>query len=470
MKTTVLHATRYDRSAVRAGIVHVGFGAFHRAHQAVYVDDYMDATGDLNWGIAAVNLRASESMAFNQAVAMPNGYVLKTTTPQGDTVYRRVRPHVHSADWSQDATKAEALLANADVHAVTITVTESGYYLNADGSLNTKHPVVAAELRGAAAQSVYGYLSAALSRRAETTDQPITVMCCDNIRANGKMLRRNFLAYLDLTEQRVLGDWVSRHATFPCSMVDRITPRATDALAEEVRNQFPDDADTAIHGEAFTQWVLENDFAGPMPDLSKSGVQIVADVDPFEEAKIRILNGGHTGLAYLGALAGHKTFDAAMKDPRLRTHFDAFEADEVLPGLTLELPFDKHHYTQQIAQRFCNAAIADQLERICMDGYSKMPLYIRPTMAACLAQGITPIRSFDCVASWAVFARRSAAGQSAVTYHEPYWNDLQPLLEPGREESLARQSQLWGDLPDKFPQFVPGIVAAIQQMEQAWPA
>ncbi len=254
-------------------------------------------------------------------------------------------------------------------------------------------------------------------------------------------------------------------------MVDRITPRATPELAAEIEALFPGRRLAPIHAEAFIQWVVEDDFRGPFPDLRASGVQIVADVDPFEEAKIRILNGGHTGLAYLGALAGHRTFDAAMRDPAIRTHFDRYESECVLPGLAgVAVPFDKEAYLREIAARFENRAIADALERICMDGWSKMPIYIRPTLASCLAQGLSPDAGYDCIASWYVYARRVAAGTMPIAYAEPYWTTLEPLLADGREEDFARTRALWGELPERHAGFVPGVSEAIARMAARWAA
>ena len=225
-----------------------------------------------------------------------------------------------------------------------------------------------------------------------------------------------------------------------------------------------------IHAEAFSQWVLEERFAGPAPALANAGVEIVPDVHPYEEAKIRILNGGHTALAYLGALAGYNTFDEAMRDPKLREHFDAFEREEVLPGLRLELPFDKNEYLRKVSGRFCNRAIADQLERICMDGYSKVQLYLRPTLASCLEQGIEPKHTFDCIASWFVYARRFKSGDTHVPYNEPYWDHLSPLLNAGNEMEFATSEVLWGELPELYSGFAPALVSAIQEMENSWPA
>lgn len=468
--TPQLFQTGYDQSACDIGIVHIGYGAFHRAHQAVYVDDYMELSGDLRWGIAAVNLRTSEAAGFAQAQSATQGYLLKTMPPEGFCQYRLVRPHLAFSDWTTDQDGAEALLARTTVHAVTITVTESGYYLQDDWRLNTQDPVIAAEIGGAFPTSIYGFLARALDRRRTVNGQPITLMCCDNIRANGLMLEQNLLDYLHLTGRPDLADWLQGNASFPCSMVDRITPRSTQALNSEVEEALPGQSLAPIQGETFIQWVLQDRFAGPMPDLARAGVQIVEDVDPFEEAKIRILNGGHTGLCYLGALAGYDTFDAAMRDPVLRAHFDGWEAENVLPGLTIDLPFDKRVYASKIAARFSNSAISDQLERVCMDGWSKLPIYVRPTLEGCLAQGISPRYGYDSIASWYVYARRFAAGQTQIPYRDPYWKQLEPLLAPGKENDFARNAQLWADLPKTYDDFVPGVLSAIRRMEENWPA
>jgi len=464
-----IFTTGYDRSKCNIGIVHLGFGAFHRAHMAVYVDDYMDQTGDLDWGIATVNLRAEEAKTFANHAQLNRGYLLKTTTHAGESSFREVRSHVQFSDWSDDAAMAENLLSDPAVKIVSMTVTESGYYLNDDWSLDENDPSIANEVIGDTKTTVYAYLAAALQRRMETINQPITILCCDNIRSNGDVLGRNFRTYLQLNGQAKLAAWLDENTSFPNSMVDRITPRATETLHGEIQALSPDHADTAIHGESFIQWVLENNFATTFPDLTAAGVEVVADVHPYEEAKIRVLNGGHTAMCYLGALAKYQTFDQTMTDPVLRAHFDEFETDNVLPGLTLDLPFSKNDYLDLIAQRFSNIAIADDLERICMDGWSKFPIFVRPTIKSCLAQGISPQAGYDSIASWYVYARRFQNGQTHITYIEPYWDQMKPFLAIGQETAFAQLEALWSDLPTTYAEFVPELCAAIKRMEAQWP-
>ena len=469
VSSPLLFETSYNRAHCEIGIVHLGFGAFHRTHQALFVDDFMDQSADLRWGIAAVNLRAAESVAFAGLNAASNGYVVKSMSSGGEVDYRRVRSHVKFADWAQDSDAAEALLALPSVHMVTITVTESGYYLDETGALNPTDPVIKDELAGGKPTSVYGYLTGALALRKAANLGGISILCCDNIRQNGKMLWRNLFAYLDLQGASELADWVKSCVTFPCSMVDRITPRSTDTLQRDVESLFGVSPIAPVMAEDFLQWVVEDNFARERPNLSEVGVTFTKNVDPYEEAKIRILNGGHTCLTYLGALAGHHTFDQAMTDPVLFAHFEEFERNEVLPALTETLPFDKSEYLDQIIARFKNASIGDTVERICADGFLKFPIFIRPTLLGCLSQGVLPRAGLRAIASWYVFCKHIDAGKLPIKYAEPYWSNMRALLSDKQLEAFASSASLWGEIPQKYPEFTPKLMAAIREMDMKWP-
>jgi mannitol-1-phosphate/altronate dehydrogenase len=447
----------------------LGFGAFHRAHQAVYIDDYMDLSGDLRWGIAAVNLRGSETGHFDTAeadVARHDGYYLNSCSAEGEVALRRVRSHVHFVDWSVARAEAEALLCKETVHLVTITVTESGYYTDPNGNLNAADATILAEVAGGKPQSVYGYLRAALDQRVANGGAPLTIACCDNIRQNGKMLRRNLLAYLAACGDEALAAWVAENVVFPCSMVDRITPRSPAELGPELTALVRMEVTSPIMAEDFIQWVLQDSATAPMPDLAQADVTVTPDVDPYEETKIRVLNGGHTALAYLAALEGVETFDAAMRVPHLNAHFHNFETKEVLPAITIDLPFSKEDYLGDIARRFSNRAIGDTIARICADGMAKFPIFIRPTLAGCFEQGILPIYAIRSIASWYVFARHVAAGKIPFNYVEPSWDDLNALLGT---EAFLTNSQLWGDLPETYPEFAETLRREIKELELKCP-
>ena len=466
---THIAATTYDRSACQVGVVHLGFGAFHRAHQAVYLDAYMEKTGDLRWGIAAVNLRGSESGHFEttaEDIARHDGYFLKSYSADGQVALRRVRSHVQFSDWSKDRDASENILTAASVQLVTITVTESGYYTDPVGQLNPEDPTIAAEVAGEPVQSVYGYLRAALQNRMEKSGAPITIACCDNIRQNGKKLDLNLQAYLKACGDQKLSDWVAENVAFPCSMVDRITPRSPDGIDAELSALVGSEIRSPIMAEDFIQWVLQDKAAADMPDLAKADVTVTPDVDPYEETKIRVLNGGHTAVTYLAALEGIETFDAAMRAPHLYDHFRNFETNEVLPAITIALPFSKEAYLESIDRRFGNQAIGDTVARICADGMAKFPIFIRPTLRGCLKQGITPVYAIRSIASWYVFARHVAAGKIPFNYVEPSWDDLSEMLGT---DDFVTSTQLWDDLPQTYPAFAQTLRAEISELETKWP-
>ncbi len=469
MDADLITATDYDRSACQVGVVHLGFGAFHRAHQSVYIDDYMQSTGDLRWGIAAVNLRGTESSQFNSAetdTQQHDGYFLKTYSFDNKVKMRRVRSHVRFSDWSTNAEESESLLTLPSVHLVTITVTESGYYTDTNGELNVEDPTISAEVNGKSKSSVYAFLASALAKRMSTSNAPLTIACCDNIRQNGKMLRNNLLSYLTVCKQTELAKWVEENVAFPCSMVDRITPRSPAKLGEELTSLIGKPVNSPIMAEDFTQWVLQSLSAAEMPELSKVGVTVTDDVDPYEETKIRVLNGGHTALTYLAALNGIETFDEAMRVPELLEHFEHFENQEVLPALTLDLPFSKSDYLQEIIRRFGNVAIGDTVARICADGMAKFPIFIRPTLEGCLQQSIMPTHAIRSIASWYVFALHVNAGKIPFDYVEPAWEDLKPLLG---SDAFTTNTQLWGELPSIYPEFAQTLKHEINEMEKKWP-
>lgn len=411
-----MYKTTYDKSECQTGIVHIGYGAFHRSHQAVYIDDYMEKTGDLRWGIVAVNLR-------NEGFREIEDYVLKTPTS-----YRLVRSHLDYIDWTKNRTVAKHMLALPSVHLVTITVTESGY---APGS------------------PLFEYLACGLRNR----KTPITIMCCDNIRQNGIVLETQFLAYLYQTNQYELADWVRENVYFPSCMVDRITPRTTHVLREEVEELYPDFGYNAIQCEEYTQWVIEDKFAPDFPDLSQVGVTITNDLEPYEETKIRILNGGHTSLAYIGVLSGYDTFDQVMNDKAHRNHFKQLQKEEIIPSLEMELPFDIDEYAEIIEERLSSAANHDELERICMDGFTKFHTFILPSLRVCLEQGKRPIHTYRSIAGWYIYSRKFARGCSKIRYTEPNWLLLEPLLQDGALDAFVSNERLWGDIPKKYITF-----------------
>ncbi|WP_299373771.1 hypothetical protein, partial [uncultured Kiloniella sp.] len=264
-----VYETTYNLELCNVGIVHLGFGAFHRSHQAQYIDDYMQTTYDLRWGIAAINIRSEDSESFAKHSFDEAGYILKSISPTGDVKFRRVRSHIKFCDWARSVEDAEQLLTQPSVTMITITVTESGYYLDDESHLNRADPVIAGEIENQArGASVYNYLMHALEHRRHADVGGLSILCCDNIRQNGKVLERNFLSYLHFMDRHDLAQWVQNNVTFPCSMVDRITPRSTQDLTSEIISLFGDQSNVPVMAENFMQWALENRFANTVPDLA----------------------------------------------------------------------------------------------------------------------------------------------------------------------------------------------------------
>lgn len=406
----------YNKSECHTGVVHIGYGNFHRAHQAMYIDDYMEKTGDLRWGIVAVNLR-------NEGFREIDDYIVKTPS-----MHKMVRSHLDYIDWTKNRTIAKHLLTLPSVHLITITVTESGY---TPGS------------------PLFEYLACGLRNR----KTPVTIMSCDNIRQNGIVLETQFLAYLYQTNQYELALWIRENVKFPSCMVDRITPRTTEALRRAVDAIYPGYGKTAVQTEEYSQWVIEDKFASDFPDLTRVGAVITKDIEPYEETKIRILNGGHTSLAYMGVLSGYRTFDQVMNDPSHRDHFRNLQKYEIAPSIDIDVPFDIYDYIDTVEERISSETNVDDLDRICMDGFTKFHTFIVPSLRKCLEQGKRPIHLYKSITAWYIYSKKFARGCTKIRYNEPNWILLEPLLRDGAVETFVQSERLWGDIPKKFITF-----------------
>lgn len=456
--------THYDRTKTRVGVVHLGVGAFHRAHQAVYIDNYMDKSKQLGWAIAGVNLRRESSLDLRRLKHRNGEYFLKTLAANSDSRFQLVRSHKSFFDWTENPHDAEQVIAQSTVQIISVTVTESGYFLGEDGLLDVDKVLNKSVSKSNDDGTVYDYLMKALKRRKDLCKLPLTVLCCDNLRDNGNMLRRNMELYLEAFGEKDLNTWMQDNVSFPSSMVDRITPKPIQFHSQEVEKKFGIRNDFTIHSEDFIQWVITDDFRGQRPELELAGVSFVKDVSPYEEAKIRILNGSHLGLVHLAALKGFDTYDKAVIDPELSTFFDLFLEKEVIPTLDLNGPIDLKAYARSVKKRFQNWQIADGLPRIAMDGYSKFRQFLLPTLEGCFDRDINPECSIKSVACWYVLLKKVADGSSSFNYQDPYFSFLKTFLQPGMEQQFARIPEIWCDLPQRYPQFPKLVEAEIKQL------
>ncbi|MDX3900812.1 MAG: mannitol dehydrogenase family protein [Sphingobium sp.] len=365
---TAVERPRYDRAAVRRGVVHLGIGAFHRAHQAVFFDDCLNA-GDLRWGITAASLR---SPAVAEQMNPQDGLYAVLVRDGSDQRARIVGAVCEVLVAPDDPAALIAVLASPDTHIVTLTITEKGYRLDpATGALLVDDPQVAADIASLAApRTAPGYLVAALAARRAVGLAPFTAISCDNLPHNGARLRS---AVLDLAGRHdpALAAWIAEEGAFPETMVDRIVPATTDADIAALAERIGVEDRAMVKTEPFTQWVIEDRFCGPRPDFGP-GVQITQAVAPWEEAKLRLLNGAHSGIAYLGGLAGIEHVDQFLKNLDARRFVEGLW-DEAETTLSPPPELDIAAYRRALMARFDNGALQHRTRQIAMDGSQKLP-------------------------------------------------------------------------------------------------
>ncbi|MFD1381891.1 mannitol dehydrogenase family protein [Rhodanobacter aciditrophus] len=459
----------YQRNDITAGVMHLGVGAFHRAHQAVYFDRLLATPEGKNWGIIGVNLRPQDSAAFSRFVEQKGEYVLKTMDPEGNTEYEHIRSLVGQIDGAKDPEAVDQTMADSAIQMITSTVTEGGYYLDENRQLMLDHPAIKGDLAGER-HTLYAFLYAGLKLRSQTSNAKITLLCCDNLRHNGEILEAGLMQFLAAKGDSELAQWVSDNVAFPCSMVDRITPKPSPEHVEDVRERFGIDDQMTVMGEDYLQWVIQDKFAGAKPALDLVNAQFVDDVVPYEEAKIRILNAGHTNVVYQAALKGMTYFDEAMRDEELSQYFVDFILEDSIPAIGDSI-VDLDAYYKIIGRRFSNANIGDTVERICTDGYAKFPIFVYPSLAGCYNKGRTPAKTIQGIAAWFTYYHKAKAGTVATPYHEPNIASMERFTNDAEGiKYFATDRYLWGDIPTQYPAFVTDLTQAIQAMQQQYDA
>lgn len=383
--------------APKTGIVHLGLGAFFRAHGAIYIEEAMARSGG-DWGILGVSLQRPD---IRNALAPQDGlYTALELGPEEQTA--RVVTSVTGVLVAPENPEAVlAAMADPAVRIVSLTVTEKGYcHEPATGRLNTDHPDIAHDLTHAMPRSAVGFLVRALDLRRQRGFRPFTVLTCDNLPANGQLVRG---LTLDLAARidPALARWIETEGRFPATMVDRIVPATTaDTVAAVARLTGKEDAAPVQH-EPFRQWVIADDFVGGQrPDLGAVGAQLVPDVTPFEHMKLRMLNGTHSALAYLGYLAGHQTIADCIADPPFSAFVRALWREEIIPALMQPPGVDLPAYADALHDRYRNPGIRHRTWQIAMDGSQKLPQRILGTLADNLAAQRGSPRLMLAVAAW----------------------------------------------------------------------
>jgi fructuronate reductase len=430
--------------APKAGIVHLGLGAFFRAHGAVYIEEAVKASGG-NWGIIGVSLQSSRMR--DQLAPQDFVYTAQELGPDGETL-RQVEIIRDVLVARDDPEAVLAAMANPEIRIVSLTITEKGYCHDpATGRLNRDHPDIRHDLDADLPVSAPGYLVLALARRKAAGLPPFTVLTCDNLPDNGRLVRGVVLDFARALDPD-LAAWIDREGRFPATMVDRIVPATKpediEALAENTGRM---DAALVVH-EPFRQWVVEDDFVpaygdAARPDLGTVGVELVGNVTPYEQMKLRMLNGTHSTLAYLGYLAGHQTISETVADPVFARFVKALWRTEIIPSFEAPPGVDLVAYADALFERYANPGIRHRTWQIAMDGSQKLPQRILGTLRDNLAAGRTSPGLVTAVAAWMIYVGGTDLKGEAIDVRDPLAERLKALSD-GAEDASARVEALLG--------------------------
>ncbi len=414
----------YDRAKVKTGVVHLGIGAFHRAHQAVVFDDAI-RSGDLRWGVLGASLRSPG--VRDQLNPQDGLYTLVVRDGSGDAL-RVIGAGQGVLVGPEDPAVLVAAMADADVHIVTLTVTEKGYRLDpATGALKLDDPEVAADIADISApRTAPGFVVAALKARRAAGLKPFTVISCDNLPHNGKRIRAGVIEMARRIDAE-LASWIEAEGAFPQTMIDRIVPATTPEDIDRLEARLGVRDEGMVKAEPFTQWVIEDRFAGERPDFASLGVQLTEAVEPWEDAKLRLLNGAHSATAYLGALSGHQHVHEAMATPALKGFVEALwdEAETTLnppPGMDIAA------YRTELMARFENPALMHRTRQIAMDGSQKLPQRLLAGAGERLAAGQAITAMALGIAAWLRWQSGVTESGETVVVDDPLAGETAALL------------------------------------------
>lgn len=457
----------YDRTKVSVGIVHLGIGAFHRAHQQEYTDDVL-AGGVTEWGICGVDLLGPD---VRDKLA-PQDLLYSLSVMSGESKTHRIIGALRELMVGPENPEAlVARMCDPAIRIVSITVTEKGYCHDpASGELNFEHPGIKADLKNQDRPStIVGYLVAALRRRRAAGTPPFTVMSCDNLFQNGKIARKVIISFAEAVDPE-LGKWITENVAFPCTMVDRITPATTPNDIAEVEAGLGVADGWPIVCEPFKQWVIEDHFTLGRPAWEKAGAEIVEEVDPYEYMKLRLLNGSHSALAYLGSLAGYETISRCMEDPAYVHFMRRLMDEDVTPTLDMPEGVDVGAYKDSLVERFINPAIKHLTAQIAMDGSQKLPNRTLGPVRERLAAGASVDHLALVTAAWMRYATGIDGQGNHFEVNDPMAAELKKVGEAAGNdpEKVARgylaMPEIFGDDLAQAKPFTDAVIGWLKSL------
>lgn len=441
---------RYQPQDLTAGIVHFGVGNFHRAHQAVYLDELFDGGSDRDWAIIGTGVREGDAEMGRDLAAQD--FLTTVVAQEAASSQARITGSMIGFIPPGDAGAILQRLVDSRTRIVSLTVTEGGYYVDpATQAFDADHPDIAADAadRLGHPKTAFGLIAAALLQRRAAGISPFTVMSCDNLPGNGHVTQ-NAVAGLAELVSRSDAQWIREAVAFPNGMVDRITPATSGRERAALSADFGIDDARPVYCEDFRQWVLEDHFPAGRPRLEQVGVQFVADVAPFELMKIRILNGGHAAIAYPAGLLDIHFVHEAMEDPQIARFLSALIDDEIIPLVPPVPGIDLKTYKRTIERRFANPKIGDTIRRLCLDGSNRQPKFILPTLRDALRAG-SPIAGLALVSAlWCRYCYGETESGRSIAPNDPNWGRLTEQARKARSapETWLEMQDVYGDLRD----------------------
>ena len=425
----------YDRNALTPGVVHLGLGAFHRSHQAPVFQALAEA-GDMRWGVIGASLRSS---AVHDVLA-PQDFLYALAVDEGErreiTIMNVIRDVIVAQERERHLVEA---IAAPDTQIVTVTVTEKGYHFDAQDGPHRR-------------RTMPEYLAAGLGMRRERGLSPLTIISCDNLAGNGGKLRAG-VTEVARSHDPLLADWIERECAFPATMVDRIVPATLDTDVERMTADLGLIDRASVRTEAFWQWVIEDRFAGQRPDFESVGVQITSDISSWEKAKLRLLNGAHSAMAYLGMLAGISTVDGFVADDWGKAFLRVLW-DEVQSTLEHAPEIDVAAYRQSLLYRFENEALGHRLQQIAMDGSQKIPQRFVGPAIDLIEAGRVPSAVALGIAAWIRFQSGQSDAGDLLEVHDPLASRTARLVSEAT--TSAQQAKALLGLESIFPRRLAG--------------